>query len=288
MYKRILVATGGSPWSDAAVAYAIRLAAGIGAEVVLVTVLTLPVSYGIPETGLEVDILIDNVEQEGKERVRRAATYATRAGVASLPLLTWGNIPATILQTADAEACELIILGSRGLTGWKRLRLGSISNAVAAKAAQPVLIVKQHPSGAPDTPLWRRLLVATGGAVCSDAVVEHALRLAQAQQSEVCLLHVVPARSQRGADPAIATCRNMLTAAAACVVAAGVLSTTHVAEGNVVTAMLDTATRLQCDVLVLGSRGLTGWKRLMLGSIANAVAAKVGQPVLIAKHCRAE
>jgi nucleotide-binding universal stress UspA family protein len=52
MYKRILVATGGSPWSDAAVAYAIRLAASIGAEVVLVTVLTLPVSYGIPETGI--------------------------------------------------------------------------------------------------------------------------------------------------------------------------------------------------------------------------------------------
>src|SRR5215510_3142454 len=277
MYKRILVATGGSPWSDAAVAYAIRLAAGMGAEVVLVTVLTLPVSYGMPETGMEVDILRDSVEQEGKERVRRAATYATRAGVASLPLLTWGNIPATILQTADAEACDLIILGSHGLTGWKRLRLGSISNAVAAKAAQPVLIVKQHPSGAPDTPLWRRLLVATGGAVCSDAVVEHALRLAQAQQSEVCLLHVVPARSQRGADPAIATCRNILTAAV-CAAAAGVLYTTHVAEVNVVTAILDTATRLQCDVLVLGSRGLTGWKRLMLGSIANAVAAKVVQP----------
>jgi len=69
---------------------------------------------------------------------------------------------------------------------------------------------------------------------------------------------VVPARSQRGADPAIATCRNMLTAAAACAAAAGVLYTTHVAEGNVVTAILDTATRLQCDVLVLGSRGLTG------------------------------
>ena len=73
-------------------------------------------------------------------------------------------------------------------------------------------------------------------------------------------------------------------AAAAHAAAAGVPYTTHVADGNVVTAILDTATRLQCDVLVLGSRGLSGWKRLMLGSISNAVAAKAAQPVLIAKH----
>ena len=42
MYQRILVATGGSPWSDAAVAYAIRLAACMGAEVVILTVLNIP------------------------------------------------------------------------------------------------------------------------------------------------------------------------------------------------------------------------------------------------------
>ena len=152
MYKRILVATGGSPWSDAAVAYAIRLAAGMGAEVAIVTVLTLPISYGMPETGMEFDILIDSVEQEGKERLLRASASATRAGVASIPLLTWGNIPATILQTANAEACDLIVLGSRGLTGWKRLRLGSISNAVAAKASQPVLIAKPHLAEESDAP----------------------------------------------------------------------------------------------------------------------------------------
>jgi nucleotide-binding universal stress UspA family protein len=158
---------GGSPWSDAAVAYAIRLAAGTDAEVCILSVLTIPVSYDTPEAGMEFDMLIDSVEQEGKERLLRAATYATRVGVASIILLKWGNIPATILQTADAEACDLIILGSRGLTGWKRLMLGSISNVVAAKASQPVLIVKQHSAGGHPTPpsggvSWSRRVTLPG------------------------------------------------------------------------------------------------------------------------------
>ena len=90
MYKRIRVATGGSPWSDAAVAYAIRLAVGMGTEVVIVTVLAISLLYGISGAGIECDMVIDSVEQEGKERLLKAAPYATWVGVASSTLLTCG------------------------------------------------------------------------------------------------------------------------------------------------------------------------------------------------------
>jgi nucleotide-binding universal stress UspA family protein len=275
---------GGSPWSDAAVAYAIRLAAGTDAEVCILSVLTIPVSYDTPEAGMEFDMLIDSVEQEGKERLLRAATYATRVGVASIILLKWGNIPATILQTADAEACDLIILGSRGLTGWKRLMLGSISNVVAAKASQPVLIVKQHSAGAPDAPLWRRVLVATGDSAWSEAAVEHAVRLAHAEQLEVCFLHVARTRGPRGDTAAAFAGQESLVRAEARAAAAGLVYDATLGIGDIVRTILDTAATKQCDAIVMGSRGLTGWKRLMLGSIAGAVAATAVLPVLIVKH----
>ena len=42
------------------------------------------------------------------------------------------------------QNCDGIILGTRGTTGWKRLMIGSISNAVTVRSALPVLIVKRH------------------------------------------------------------------------------------------------------------------------------------------------
>ena len=284
MYKRILVASGGSPWSEAAVAYALRLAACVGAELRILTVLTVPTTSMVTDTAVVFDLLMDSVEQEGKRLLHRAAVYATWAGVAYETLMKWGNVPDTILQTVDEEACELIILGSRGLTGWKRLMLGSISNAVAAKAPQPVLVVKHTERPTTEAFLWRRILVATDGSPWSDAAVNHALALAQAQHSEVGLLHVERVRPQPGDGPATTDGKNLLALAAARAAAAGVPCETHLVHGNVVEAILDTAASTRCDGIVLGSRGLTGWKRLMLGSISNAVAAKAPQPVLIVKR----
>lgn len=284
MYKRILVATGGSPWSDAAVAYAIRLAAHTDAEVRIVTVLTDPAPYMTSEFVPAYDMLLETMEQDGKARLHKAVAYAAWAGVAYDTILAWGPVPHTILQTVEAEACDLIILGSRHLTGWKRLQLGSIVNIVAAKARQPVLVIKQTAPLTPEMQGWRRILVPTGGSPWSEAAIEHALRLAQTQDSTVCFLHVAQLRSTRDEATARARGQQILAAAAARAVDAGIPYEIRFDDGHVVTSIVETATNAQCDGIVLGSHGLSGWKRLMLGSVANAVAAKATQPVLIVKH----
>ena len=69
---------------------------------------------------------------------------AAEAGVEYDTELVWGRVPEVICRIAQERACDLIVVGSRGLTGFKRLMLGSISNAVAAKAPCPVLVVKLY------------------------------------------------------------------------------------------------------------------------------------------------
>jgi nucleotide-binding universal stress UspA family protein len=283
MYTRILIATGGSPWSDAAAAYAIALAAHMGADLCILTVLNVSGVYAMPDVMASSELLMESVEQQGQEMLAHTAARAMHAGVPHVALLRWGNVAETILQTAAEEQCDLIVLGSRGLSGFKRLMLGSISNAVAAKAQCPVLVIKQPPLA----PLrWHRVLVATGGSPWSDAAVDHAIELARVQHLEVCLLYVDQRRPRRMDSLFSLTSdgTNVLALAEARAAAADVPYAAKLAQGDVTATILATATEQQCDVIILGSRGLTGFKRLMLGSTSNAVSATAPVPVLIVKR----
>lgn len=285
MYKRVLVATGGSPWSDAAVAYAIALAAYIGAELRFVTVLKGSLAYAMPDVMSSSELVLESVERQGQELLEDAGARAAAAGLTYTTILKWGNVAEAILQTAAEEHCDLIILGARRVTGLKRLMVGGTTNVVASKAPQPVLVVK-HPPPSTTSRLWHRVLVATGGSPWSDVALDEALLLAQAHQLEVCLLHVDSARPRHSDDLIIATSggKNILSLAEARAAAAGVTYQARLTYGNIADAIIETATSAQCEVIILGSRGLTGWKRLMLGSTSNAVAAKASLPVCIVKR----
>ena len=284
MYQHILVATEGSPWSDAAVAYAMAIAARTGATLRLLTVLVNPATYATPDFMGGEEVVIEIIERDGQELLARAAAQAHQAGVVCDTLSGWGNVPETILQAADEAPCDLIVLGARRVTGWKRLRLGHIANAVAAKARQPVLVVKQPPIVVPGSPLGRHVLVATGGSPWSDLAVDYAITLAQTERLTLCLLHVVPGRRRRRNDIDDSEGRRILARAETRAADAGVATTMVLAHGDVARTIVEMATQQHCDGIILGSRGATGWKRLMLGSILNAVTVTTPLPVLVVKR----
>ncbi len=57
-------------------------------------------------------------------------------------LLARGHIPTTIIETAESEDVDLIVMGSRGFTGVKGWLLGSTSRHVVEHCTKPILIVK--------------------------------------------------------------------------------------------------------------------------------------------------
>jgi nucleotide-binding universal stress UspA family protein len=282
VYSDILVATGGSPWSQGAVAYAIAIAAHTGARLRILTVLQdADAAWQLPvRPGASADT---SITPHGEELLAAAAAQAQHAGVSAETICRQGDVPVTILQTAAAGPCDLLVLGARRITG-KRLRLGEILNTVAAKVPQPVLVVKQPPQVSTVSPFGQRLLVATGGSPWSDDAVDYAITLALAQHCSICLLHVVPGAPRSRDDEAVMEGRHLLARGETRAADAGVTTTTVLAFGEVARLIVETAAQQHCDSIVMGARGASGWKRVMLGSICNTVAAATLLPVLLVKH----
>jgi nucleotide-binding universal stress UspA family protein len=284
VYQRILVAIGESPWSEAAVAYAIALAQCTNAELCLLTVLNMPASHTTSDKMQFFDLVMDVVKREGELRLRHAMDMATRAEVAHTPVCRWDtHISQAILQTATEEKCGLIVLGSAPITGGKRLRLSRVAQAVAANARQPTLVIKPPLFAQAVALPWQRVLVAVDNTPWSEAAIAHAVSLAHAQRGRVCFLHVDRARRQRGNDPAASAGKHLLTLAAAYAAAAGVMYETRLARGDRVEEILRTARQAQCEAIILGvgSRPAS-LRRPRSPSFAVVTATRL--PILIVKH----
>jgi nucleotide-binding universal stress UspA family protein len=281
MYTRILATTGGSPWSDMALAYAQELAGRLGAELRILTALVLPGDDGDAAAEPPSCQARTDLEKAAQELLDEAAKQARQAGVATVTHAVWGAVPETILQTASAQGCDLIVMGTRRREAAEPQKLGRITRMVAANAPQSVLVVKGP--FARRGLVGRRLLVAAGHTSWSKYAVEHAIGLAQVLDLEVCVFHVAEAPSPDGADIEMEGQQLLAQAEAWANVAGvpyqGVLSSAQSAPE----AILRAAEAQSCRAIVLGTRSVEGWHRLALGSIVNAVAARAALPVLIVK-----
>lgn len=142
MFHTILVATGGSAWSNQAVTYAIEMAKDYTLQLIILHVVAETPPYFAAEAGTPPESLLADSEAEGRRILAEASALATEAGVTFSTELAWGRVPEVVCRVAQEHACDLIIVGSRALKGFKRLMIGSISNAIASKSPCPMLIVK--------------------------------------------------------------------------------------------------------------------------------------------------
>jgi nucleotide-binding universal stress UspA family protein len=141
MFRNILVATGPSPWSSNAVDTAIRLAAHLQVELVIGHILEDDLRFQLQGSVASDPQLRAEMEAAGRHVVTQAAERATQARVSHRTVTRWGGIPEQIVELAEINHCDLIVMGTRHLTGDKRLMTGRICNAVIATAPCPVLVV---------------------------------------------------------------------------------------------------------------------------------------------------
>jgi nucleotide-binding universal stress UspA family protein len=151
---KILLAIDGSSFSDAAVEEVVERPWPAGSEVKIISVVE-PLATMMTETWVLPNNYWDAAEQAGTEQAQAALDQAMsrfkEAATPSLKLIIEihkGYAKQVILDEAEHWGANLIVVGSHGYSGFKRLLLGSVSQAVASHAKCSVEIVHSQKAAA--------------------------------------------------------------------------------------------------------------------------------------------
>jgi nucleotide-binding universal stress UspA family protein len=195
---------------------------------------------------------------------------------------------------AAAEGADLLVVGARGLGGFRGLLLGSVSQQCLHHASGPVAVV--HGERAGDSGTCGRVVVGIDASDAADAAFRWAVADAAARR---CVLEVVHAWEAPviygpvvGTFPydveAIESAAHRLVdevVADATASAPDLVVERAVVAGGAASSLLDAAK--DADLLVVGRRGLGGFRRLLLGSVSDHVARHADTTVVVVPADRA-
>lgn len=145
MFKHILLATDGSSASDHAASIAVNMARSMGAKITAVYVSD-PYPYiGVGEVNpVGFQAYMAAAQQHAAEVHSRILARCEDGARVELQVRLIEDVAAAsgIVQAAQAEGADLIVMGSHGRTGIARLMLGSVANKVVAESTIPVLVTR--------------------------------------------------------------------------------------------------------------------------------------------------
>lgn len=289
----ILVATDLSAAADEAIRQADQRACAAGAPLVVCHVLpNLQSSTPLfPQQQQTVDL-----EQPA---LRERALTAVAARIEDLVRRRSDEIQIHLLDDAPAEAivalageidAQLVVVGNSGDGGLTRMLLGGVAEHVVREAPCPVLVARSHEA-------THRILVATDFSDPALPAVAAAAVEARRPGTRVTIIHAVdftpvladPSLALGAGGPAVSpevieeVDDEIAQRLAAALAAHGIKGECVVAQGPAAGAIVDTAERIGADLLIVGTLGTTGFKRMLLGSVAEAVVRNAPCSVLVVR-----
>ncbi len=283
-FTKILCPIDFSAGSRQAMQFAVRLAGQAHAELVLFHASFVPATAFSLEAPFP-PYLIQDMADEGQRLLDESVRDAIAAGAKNTSSVMAIGVPWTmIVAQLEKQAFDLCVIGTHGRTGLARVVMGSVASAVIRHAPCSVLAVR------PDNDIGelKHVLVPTDFSESAMHAVELAAGMVAAD-GEITLLHVldlpVAFTGQVGAELARELDRRSaaaLESVAARMKTARVNPRTRIGyPGAQTLRFLEEDPSV--DLVVMGSHGRTGIKRILLGSVAEKVVRHARCPVLVAR-----
>jgi len=285
MYERILIPLDGSELAELALPYAGLIAAKLKSEVVLLTVCPSGVCLERPLTAY--------LEKKADELMSMGAKASS--------MVVEGDAAEEILNLAETNYVDLIIVSTHGFGGISRWAMGNIANKALQRSHTPTLLVK---SGESEPVSGEKrlgsILVSLDGSHFAEAIVPYTEGLAVGMGSEVSLLRVVePVKLPRLdsyrywadlekyekdlADEAETDAKRYLGEQELALREKGVKVTSTVLSGRPAQAILQCAEDRSVGLIALSTHGYSGITRWAYGSVASKIVECSSRPVLLVR-----
>jgi len=294
---RILLATDGSEEVELAATTAINLAKSTDSELHVLTV-----GPGYPAYDTRIPEVAEQLRQQAQEILDDQLKKIEQAGgeVAQAHLRLAEGHPGfehhpsdDVVRVAEEIGAGLIVLGSRGLGGIRRALMGSVSSAVVRHAHCPVMVVRSHLVAFPT-----KILVATDGTEDSELAARTAAELAKSAGSELRVVTVFPAAGyihpyyevrfpeaaerlrREGREEIQGVLDEQVTRFRE---TGGNIADAHLRIGEPDAEIVALAEELDVGFIAMGSRGLGGIRRTLMGGVSDSVVRHAHCPVLVVR-----
>jgi len=297
--KHILLPLDGSPLAEGALPFAARLARALDAGLTLVRV---PDPIVAPTPGMEavtpLALCTPEARAAAEAYLDKVAAQELLAGMELRRLTPDPPVVAGLMEALQQSEADLLVMTSHGYSGFKRLILGSVTDELVRHASCDVVVV---PAGNHLKPSLDKIAVPLDGSALAEAALPHAVHLARALGAQLHLMQIpqVPVQPAGYAAPgagldwvpelvaeATREAQTYLEAKAAELRAQGVTVTARqeaLGIEGVAGGILDAAREQQADLLLLTSHGRGGLRRLVLGSVTDALLRKAALPIWVVR-----
>lgn len=266
--ETLLIASDGSEFSKNAIREAINLAKICSSKLIAVSVV---------KTNLEFESVLPQVvekdEQEATKHLEWVRNQAQKEGVECQTIVSLGEEPyQDIIDQASKNKVNMIIMGTHGRTGMKRLMMGSVTAKVIGHASCNILV---SPIDAKVE--FKNVLIATDGSKYSDAAASEALKIAKRCGSSLIVISVAASGAEFG------SAKDNVKKITETAEKEGIKTEEVVAKGKPYEVIVETSKQKKADLIVLGSHGRAGLERLLMGSVTERVIGHSESAVLVVK-----
>jgi nucleotide-binding universal stress UspA family protein len=278
--KNILFATDFSQAADAAAPIAIQIARRYGAKV-----------YGVHVNRFEDytaaapnawAAMAEAAEKETKEDAGRLNEQLQ--GVEHEVVIGEGNLLEVLSNVIQQKEIDLVVVGTRGRTGFGKTLLGSVAEQILRQSPCPVLTIGPHVNPWSDEYVkMREILYATDLATDTPVAAPYAISLAQENQAHLVLLHVIedPKVGDLVDSPEVVDLKERkLKQFVTEQVGLWCEPTCIVEQGPAAEKILDVAKRRHTDLIVLGARPAKGLATHLNMGTVHKVVSQAKCPVL--------